>query len=119
MTLPGSDPRAIELVLAVQGGDLAALRGLLTAHPGLVNARIAGRGRGRFRTPLHLATDWPGYFPNAPAAVRLLTAAGADPNTRTKGNEGETPLHWAASSDDVEVAAALIDAGADIEAPDG
>ncbi|WP_211179163.1 ankyrin repeat domain-containing protein [Streptomyces sp. RLA2-12] len=29
------------------------------------------------------------------------------------------PLHWAASSDDVDVAAALIDAGADIEAPDG
>jgi uncharacterized protein len=47
------------------------------------------------------------------------TGPGADPNTRTKGSEGETPLHWAASSDDVEVAAALIDAGADIEAPDG
>jgi hypothetical protein len=29
------------------------------------------------------------------------------------------PLHWAASSDDVEVLDALIDGGADIEAPDG
>ena len=28
-------------------------------------------------------------------------------------------MHWAASSDDVDVAEALIDAGADIEAPDG
>jgi hypothetical protein len=28
-------------------------------------------------------------------------------------------LHWAASSDDVDVASALIDGGADIEAPDG
>jgi ankyrin repeat protein len=52
--------------------------------------------------------------------VRLLLAAGADPNG---GHEGfgrqETPLHWAASSDDVDVAEALIDGGADIEAPAG
>jgi hypothetical protein len=31
----------------------------------------------------------------------------------------ETPLHWAASSDDADVAAALIDGGADLETPDG
>ena len=30
-----------------------------------------------------------------------------------------TPLHWAATSDDVDVTAALIDGGADIEVPDG
>jgi hypothetical protein len=33
--------------------------------------------------------------------------------------EGETPLHWTASSDDVDVALALIDGGADLETPDG
>jgi hypothetical protein len=33
------------------------------------------------------------------------------------GAHGETALHWAASSDDVEVRDALLDAGADLEAP--
>ena len=63
--------------------------------------------------------DWPGYFPNGPQIVPLLIAAGADPNFRDPEPGSETPLHWAASSDDVDVAAALIDGGADIEVPDG
>jgi ankyrin repeat protein len=46
-----------------------------------------------------------------------LIEAGADPNGGRR--LGETPLHWAASSDDADVAAVLIDCGADIEAPDG
>ena len=47
----------------------------------------------------------------------MLISAGADPNARTEGgNFQETPLHWAASSDDVEVAEALIIGGADMEA---
>nr|WP_225320503.1 ankyrin repeat domain-containing protein [Streptomyces luteolifulvus] len=44
-------------------------------------------------------------------------AAGADPNAHGPG--GESPLHWAAGSDDADVAAALIDSGADLEAPHG
>jgi len=58
--------------------------------------------------------------------VKLLVDAGADPNALTTGRDSptpgpgsETPLHWAASSDDVDVAVALIDGGADLETPDG
>lgn len=56
-----------------------------------------------------------GYFPAAPAAVGVLLGAGADPNDTTGGDRPETPLHWAASTDDVDVAVALIDGGADLE----
>jgi ankyrin repeat protein len=106
-----------ELVAAIHGGDLAALDALLAADPELARRRIESRGVRR--TALHVATDWPGYFPNGPEVVRALLAAGADPNALTDPGPPETPLHWAASSDDVEVAAALIDGGADLEVPGG
>jgi hypothetical protein len=50
------------------------------------------------------------------SAVALLIATSADPDARTEGRTLATPLRWAASSDDAE---ALIDGGADIEAPGG
>jgi len=103
------------LVAAIQTGDLAALRQVLVEHPDLASAPLGGRFK--TRTALHVAADWPGYFPNGPQVVQALVEAGADPNTRNPGDE--SPLHWAASSDDIDVAAALIDAGADIEALDG
>jgi ankyrin repeat protein len=74
---------------------------------------------GGWRTPLHAATDWPGYFPAAPETIEILLAAGADPNATTGGERPETPLHWAASTDDLEPAIALIDGGADLETPGG
>jgi uncharacterized protein len=64
-----------------------------------------------------VATDWPGHFPNGSATVAMLIEAGADANARFHGPHAEAPLHWAASSNDVEVLDALLDAGADIEAP--
>ena len=48
-----------------------------------------------------------------------MIEAGADPSFRHPGRCDETPLHWAASSDDVDVAAALIDGGADLDVPGG
>jgi len=103
------------VVVAIHSGDVAGLRQLLADHPGLASEPLGGRHKSR--TPLHAVTDWPGYYPNGPEIVRLLIEAGADPNARRPGEE--TPLHWAASSDDWHVAAALIDSGADINAPDG
>jgi ankyrin repeat protein len=75
--------------------------------------------RGGWRTPLHVATDWPGYFPSAPDTVRLLLEHGADVHDDTGGEKPETPLHWAASTDDVDVAVVLIDAGARLDTPGG
>ncbi len=46
----------------------------------------------------------------------MLVDAGADVNARFVGRHTETPLHWAASCDDVDVLDALLDRGADIEA---
>jgi uncharacterized protein len=117
MRLRMDDPVALLLVQAIRGGDVEELRRLLGEHPGLATARIEG-ARGGSRTPLHIATDWPGYFPNGPQVVVALVEAGAEVDARGEGKgAAETPLHWAASSDDVDVASALIDAGADIEAP--
>ncbi len=113
------DPLAIAVATAIHTGDLDTLQRLLSENPGMANAQIEGR-KGGYRTPLHVVADWPGYFPNGPAVGRLLLAAGADPNGGAEGfGRQETPLHWAASSDDVDVAEALIDGGADIEAPAG
>jgi ankyrin repeat protein len=105
-----------EVVAAIRSGDAAALRRLLAEHPALATARIADpHGKGA-RTLLHVLCDWPGHVPEAAAKIDALVAAGADVDARFEGPHSETPLHWAASSDDVEALDALLDAGADIEA---
>jgi hypothetical protein len=122
--IPGDDQVAMALRSAIHAGDLETVRGLLGNDPALATARIVGRGGGT-ATALHMVTDWPGYFRNGPQMAALLIDAGADPNAlrTSRGTEpgpgSETPLHYAASSDDAEVAEALIAGGADIEVPDG
>ena len=108
------DPVTTAAVNAIRTGDTTSLAALLAENPGLASAQIRGT-----RTPLLVAAGWPGYFPNGPATVRLLIEAGADPNAGTGGDRPETPLHWAASSDDADVADALINCGADLEMPGG
>jgi ankyrin repeat protein len=118
LEIPADDPRAVELGRAVRGGDVDTIRSFLANDPRLARAELVDR-KGGSRTLLHLVADWPGYFPNGPQIVRLLIQAGADPSFRPPARCNETALHWAASSDDVDVAAALIDGGADIEVPGG
>ena len=111
------DPRADAAVKAIHTGDLPALRQLLADHPELATAALGTIGEGGMtRTLLHVVTDWPGHYPRGPETVALLVRAGADINARFTGPHNETPLHWAASSDDVAVLDALLDHGADIEA---
>lgn len=122
MIISAHDQRAVDAVEAVRAGDVDGLKKLLADNPELATARIRGGHGGSgaegpaTRTLLHVATDWPGHFPGGPAIVGVLVEAGADMNAPFTGAHAETPLHWAASSDDVAVLDALLDAGADIEA---
>ena len=119
-TLPPTDSVARALTEAIRVGDVAALQGLLSDDPSLAHARIAGAD-GAARSLIHVATDWPGHFPHVAATIAALARAGADVNARMPPhpkdpNCTETPLHWAASSNDLAALDALLDAGADIEA---
>src|SRR5260370_10720837 len=79
--IPGDDHVAVQLRLAVHGGDVEAIRRLLQADPALASARLV-RKDDSSTTPLHLVTDWPGYFPGGPDIVRPLVSAAPDPNAR-------------------------------------
>ncbi|MCA1319566.1 ankyrin repeat domain-containing protein [Bacillus tianshenii] len=108
-----------EVVNAIRSGDTLMLKRLLADNPGITDARLIGNDyeeTGTSRTLLHVVADWPGHFPNGAASVGVLVDAGADVNARFTGHHSETPLHWAASSNDIEVLDALLDAGADMEA---
>ncbi len=119
MTIPEDDPRAVAASSAIRNGEVDTLRRLLNESPDLTKVHIVD-SRGVRRTLLHIVADWPGHFPNGAEIAALLIEAGADVNARVTlpemPNVAETPLHWAASSDDVQLIDALLDGGADIEA---
>jgi ketosteroid isomerase-like protein len=112
------DALKLRLTEAIRTGSAAAVEQLLREHPELASGRQSDSESSR--SWLHVVTDWPGRVPDAAAKIRALVAAGADVNDGYSGPQhSETPLHWAASSDDIEALDALLDAGADIEADGG
>lgn len=119
--LPAHDPLAVALRTAIHSGDVAALERLIDSNPGLVHRWIDRPGGGP-QTAVLIAVDWPGHFPDVARTIAALARAGADvdvhypPHPKDAGCR-ETPLHQAASSNDVAAIDALLDAGADVDAP--
>lgn len=111
MSPQNDQPLVAAAVEAIHNGNQDLLRQVLKQDANLTKIRIDGN-----RTLLHVAADWPGHFPNGSAIVRALVTHGADVNAKCTGQHSETPLHWAASSNDVDVLDALLDNGANIEA---
>ncbi len=106
-----------DLARAIVAGDGERVAEMLAAEPALASAVVNARSM------LHHATDWPGHRPNVGATIGLLVRAGADPNATflhpTSPGVAEQPLHWAASSNDIDAISALLAAGADIDAVGG
>lgn len=108
----------------IQEGDVAGLKRLLDENRPLGQAWLVSgdaerAGGEQQRSLLHVATDWPGHFPNVDVTIVVLAQAGADVNARFVGPHTETPLHWAASSNDLLALDALVAAGADLDADGG
>jgi uncharacterized protein len=117
MEIRTTEQLALALTSAIQSGDVGALKQLLDRDPLISQVRIVDP-KGGSRTLLHIAVDWPGHFPNAAQVIELLILRGADPDApMVAGNAPERPLHWAASSNDVDALDALLDGGANIESP--
>lgn len=116
--LDADDPLAQQLAAALTAGDVEGVKQLIDEQPGLAAARLVATGEAAGgRTLLHVFADYPGGRPRAREMVEMLVGAGADVNGRLAGSaHEETPLHWAASNDDVALIDALLDAGADLEA---
>jgi uncharacterized protein len=108
------DPAVRAFTDAIQAGAVDEVQRILDADPELATCEVGDDHQAR--SALHIATDFPGHFPNTTAVIGLLVDRGADVHARFVGPHRETPLHWAASSDDVEAIDALVAAGADLEA---
>ena len=105
-------------VNAAQGDGMTALHWAASNRdPGLARALLeagadvgAGTRIGHY-TPLHVAAQ-----AGAGEVVEILLGAGAGPEKPITAGGGARPLHLAAASGDVRAVAALVAAGADVDA---
>jgi ankyrin repeat protein len=100
---PVTEAQVRSLQDAASRGDLARLKALLDATPGLIN-EVGGPG---VRTALHHAV-----FGRSESAVKFLLERDADPNIRCEGDNAY-PLHFAAEKNDLALICLLIEHGAD------
>lgn len=94
---------------ALEAGDAARLTSLLKRHPALARQR-GTNGNSLLNLAVSLAPK--GKF-DSTVVVEALLSAGADVNDAN--DRGWTPLHQAAYANQSELAATLIEAGADLD----
>lgn len=102
---------------AVKNADLEQLQSLLQQYPYLINAR-APENRPEYRkgaSLLHILSAPPGHIRNRTQIAEFLIRKGSDVNSRLQYSRGDTPLHWAARSDDIELIEVFLKHRADIE----
>lgn len=117
-TTTNGDPLFQQAEKAIYNSDVSTLTQLLNQHPYLANARDTGRHDGQTlpRSLLHILAEPPGHRQKRQQIARLLVERGCDINNKLHYSHGETPLHWAAQSGDVQLIEAFIQLGATIDA---
>jgi hypothetical protein len=92
-----------ELSAAASRGDVTALRGLLDE-----GAEVEAGDNAGWTSIIHAARG--GHN----EVVQLLLQHGANPNVVENGNQNMTPLHWAATSNNIDGVRMLLENGADV-----
>ncbi|MEO5837255.1 MAG: hypothetical protein ABIQ73_02450 [Acidimicrobiales bacterium] len=108
--LPIDDPLAVSCTTAIRAGDVAHLAAVLAREPTLATERIGDTKQAR--SLLHVATDWPGHFPNVALVIATLVAAGADIEAPGSVLGGGSPLTDAVGFGQWRAARRLVERGA-------